>query len=245
MADLRYALRTLFKQPGFAAVVVITLALGIGASTAIFSVVNSVLLRPVPLRNSDRLQVIWGNFRALNIERLPARSSEYLEYSGQKEVFDSVAAYTHQNFNLSVGDEAERISGANISSNLFSMLETQPAIGRLYSSDEELEGRAVILSDAFWQRRFGGDRSIVNQTIMLDGDNYTVIGVMPAGFQFPHPSFSWAEPADLWLPLNPGNLFYAQNPGPYYLNVLARLAPGVTLEQARTHMNALAQRFER
>ncbi len=243
MVDLRYALRTLLKQPGFAAVVVITLALGIGAGTAIFSVVNAVLLRPIPLRNSDRLQVIWGNFRALNIERLPAKTAEYLDYAGQTQVFDSVGAYANNSFNFSGGAEPERIRGTTVSANLFSMLEMQPAAGRLFSSDEA--GHAVILSDAFWQRRFGGDRGVLNESISLDGESYTVIGVMPSEFQFPHPSFSWAEPADVWVPLNLRDVDQASRRGPYYLNILARLAPGVTLEQARTHMNALAQRFER
>ncbi|HEU4932223.1 MAG TPA: ABC transporter permease [Pyrinomonadaceae bacterium] len=242
MADLRYALRTLMKQPGFAAVVVITLALGIGASTAIFSVVNAVLLRPVPLRNSDRLQVIWGNFRALNIERLPAKAAEYLDYADQTQVFDSVAAYAEHSFNFSSGGEPERIRGTIVSGNLFPMLETQPSAGRLFTSDE---AHAVVLSNAFWQRRFGSDRAIINRNLVLDGENYTVIGVMPAGFQFPHASFSWAEPADVWVPLNVREIEPAGRRGPYYLNILARLAPGVTLEQARTHMDALAQRFER
>ena len=141
VADLRYALRTLFKQPGFAAVVVITLALGIGASTAIFSVVNAVLLRPIPLQNSDRLHVIWGNFRALNIERLPAKAAEYLDYAEQRQVFDSVAAYANHSYNFSAGGEPERIRGTIISANLFPMLEMQPAAGRLFTSDEDLEGR--------------------------------------------------------------------------------------------------------
>jgi len=240
VADLRYALRTLLKQPGFAAVVVITLALGIGASTAIFSVVNAVLLRPVPLRNSDRLQVIWGNFSALNIERLPAKSAEYRDYADQKQVFDSVAAYAEHSFNFSSGGEPERIRGSIISTNLFPMLETQPSRGRLFTTDE---AHAVVLSDTFWQRRFGSDRDIINRNITLDGESYTVIGVMPSGFQFPHASFSWAEPADVWVPLR--DVEEAGRRGPYYLNILARLAPGVTLEQARTHMNALAQRWER
>jgi putative ABC transport system permease protein len=223
-------------------VVVLTLALGIGASTAIFSVVNAVLLRPVPLHNSDRLTVIWGNFRALNIERLPARAAEYRDYADQKQVFDSVAAYAEHSFNFSSGGEAERIRGSVVSTNLYSMLETQPSLGRLFANDEE---HAVVLNEAFWQRRFGGDRSIINSNIVLDGENYTVIGVMPAGFQFPHPSFSWAEPADVWVPLNQRQVEQAGRRGPYYLNILARLAPGVTLEQARTHMNALGQRWER
>src|SRR5262249_28590882 len=127
--ELRFALRSLFKQPGFAAVVVITLALGIGASTAIFSVVNAVLLRPLPFPNSDRLQVVWGNFRSLNIERLRAKAAEYEDYAKQTEVFDSVAAYTNQSFNVSTGSEPERIRGAYVSANLFPMLEAQPATG--------------------------------------------------------------------------------------------------------------------
>lgn len=242
MNDLRYALRSLVKQPGFAAVVVLTLALGIGASTAIFSVVNAVLLRPIPLHNSDRLEVIWGNFRALNIERLPAKAAEYRDYADQKQVFDSVAAYAEHSFNFSSRGEPERIRGTIISTNLFSMLETQPSVGRLFANDEE---RAVVLNEAFWQRRFGGDRGIINSNIVLDGENYTVIGVMPAGFQFPHASFSWAEPADVWVPLNQSDIAQAGRRGPYYLNILALLAPGVTLEQARAHMNALAGTWER
>src|SRR5262245_65100176 len=112
MNDFRYALRNLFKQPGFAAVVVITLALGIGASTAVFSVVNAVLLRPLPFPNSDRLQVVWGNYRSLNIEHLRAKAVEYDDYRRQTEVFDQVAAYANQSFNLSIVSEAERVRGA-------------------------------------------------------------------------------------------------------------------------------------
>ena len=127
--DLRYALRTLLKQPGFAVVVVITLALGIGASTAIFSVVNAVLLRPLPFPNSDRLQVVWGNYRTLNIERLPAKAAEYEDYAKQTQVFDSVAAYANHSFNVSTGSEPERIRGAYVSASLFPMLEVQASAG--------------------------------------------------------------------------------------------------------------------
>lgn len=242
MTDLRYALRGVFKQPGFAAVVVITLALGIGASTAIFSVVNAVLLRPLPFPNSDRLQVVWGNYRALNIERLPAKAAEYDDYAKQTQVFDAVAAYSNQSFNVSSGGEPERIRGAVVSANLFPMLETQAATGRVFSAEDE---RVVVLSDGFWQRRFAGDRNVINQSITLDGESYTVVGVMPAGFQFPHPSFSRGEPADVWTPLRYTPDQVTTRRGPYFLNVLARLAPGVGLEQSRAHMNALAGRFER
>ncbi len=238
MNDLRYALRSLFKQPGFAAVVVVTLALGIGASTAIFSVVNAVLLRPLPFPHAERLQVVWGNYRSLNIERLRAKAAEYEDYAKQTEVFDAVAAYANHSFNMTV-TEPERIRGAYVSANLFPMLEAQPSAGRVFTTGEQ---NVVVLSDGFWQRRFAGDRGVINQTITLDSESYTVIGVMPAGFQFPHPSS--VEQPDVWVPLNyPADQVTKRN-GPYFLNVLARLKPGVTLEQSRTHMNALAQRFE-
>ena len=242
VSDLRYALRSLFKQPGFAAVVVITLALGIGASTAIFSVVNAVLLRPLPFANSERLQVVWGNYRALNIERLPAKAAEYEDYAKQTQVFDSVAAYSNHSFNVLSDGEPERIRGAYVSANLFPMLETQAATGRMFTTEEK---RAVVLSDGYWQRRFAGDPNVINQSITLDNESYIVVGVMPAGFQFPHPSFSWGEPADVWVPLAYAPDQVATRRGPYFLNVLARLAPGVTLEQSRAHMNAVGQRFER
>jgi putative ABC transport system permease protein len=232
------------KQPGFAAVVVITLALGIGASTAIFSVVNAVLLRPLPYASSNRLQVIWGNYRALNIQRLPAKAAEYDDYTKQTQMFDSVAAYSTRSFNLTTGSEPERIRGAYVSANLFPMLEAQPAAGRVFNSGEQ-QDRVVVLSDGFWQRRFAGNRSIINQSITLDNESYTVIGVMPPAFQFPHPSFQGSEPADIWVPLNYTGEQVTTRRGPYFLNVLARLAPGVTLAQARAHMDALAQRFER
>ncbi|HEX6717954.1 MAG TPA: ABC transporter permease [Pyrinomonadaceae bacterium] len=241
--DLRYALRGLLKQPGFAAVVVITLALGIGASTAIFSVVNAVLLRSLPFANSDRLQVVWGNYRSLNISRLPAKAAEYEDYAKQTDVFDAVAAYTNHSFNMSSGSEPERIRGAYVSASLFPMLEAQPVLGRVFTAEEQQQ--VVLLSDGFWQRHFAGDRSIINQSITLDNESYTVVGVMPRGFQFPHPSFVSGEPTDVWVPLAYTQEQVATRRGPYFLNVLARLKPGVTLEQARSHMNALGQRFER
>lgn len=240
--DLRFALRSLFKQPGFAGVVVITLALGIGASTAIFSVVNAVLLRPLPFPNSDRLHVIWGNYRTLNIQRLPAKAAEYEDYARQTQVFDSVAAYSNQSFNMSSGSEPERLRGAYVSANLFPMLEAQAAAGRVFTATEQ-QDRVVMLSDGFWQRRFAGDRNVINQSITLDNESYRVVGVMPSKFQFPHPS--WGDPADVWLPLNYTGEQVATRRGPYFLHVFGRLSPGVTLDRARSHMNALSQRFER
>src|SRR5215208_2951176 len=142
--DLRYTLRSLLKQPAFAAVVVITLALGIVASTAIFSVVNAVLLRPLPFPNSDRLQVVWGNYRTLNIQRLPAKAAEFYDYSKQNQIFDSVAGYTNHSFNTSSGSEPERIRGAYVTATLFPMLEAQPAAGRVLTEEDEQANRVVV-----------------------------------------------------------------------------------------------------
>ena len=240
LTDLRYALRSLFKQPGFAAVVVVTLALGIGASTAIFSVVNAVLLRPLPFAHAERLQMVWDNYRTLNIQRLPAKAAEYEDYAKQTGVFDAVAAYANHSFNVTSGPEPERVRGAYVTANLFPMLEVQPSAGRMFTSDEQ---RVAVLSDGFWQRRFGGDRGVINQRVTLDNESYTVIGVMPVGFQFPY--FSSSEPVDVWVPLSYAQDQVTTRRGPYFLNVLARLKAGVTLEQSRAHMNALAGRFER
>lgn len=244
ITDVRSALRSLLKQPGFTLVVVFTLALGIGATTTIFSLVNTVLLRPLPYRHSDRLQVIWGNFRSLNIERLPAKAAEYEDYARQTQVFDGVAAYANHSFNVSVSGEPERVSGAYVSANLFPLLEVTPVAGRTFTASDK-DSRLVVLSYGYWQRRFGGSTQIINQQLTLDNETYIVAGVTPAAFQFPHPSFRSSEPADLWALLSYSTEDVVNRRGPYFLTVLGRLAPGVTLEQARGAMDALGQRFER
>ena len=244
MSDLRYALRSLIKQPGFAAVVIVTLTLGIAGATTIFSVVNTVLLRPLPYAHADRLQVIWGNYRGLNIERLPAKAAEYEDYAQQTQVFDSVAAYANHSFNVSAGGEPERVGGAYVSGNLFPMLETTAIAGRSFTPADK-DSRVALLSYGYWQRRFGGSPQIINQQIQLDNESYTVVGVMPAAFQFPYPGFRGSGPADLWALLSYPTEDVVNRRGPYYLTVLGRLAPGTTLGQARSHMDALGQRFER
>ena len=242
--DLRYALRSLLKQPGFALVVVFTLALGIGGTTTIFSVVNSVLFRPLPYPHSERLEVIWGNYRQLNIERLPAKAAEYEDYARETQVFDAVAAYANHSFNVSAGGEPERVTGAHVSSNLFPLLEATPVVGRLFGEAEK-DSHVVVLSYGYWQRRFGGSPAILNQQISLDNESYTVVGVMPEAFQFPHPGLRGSEPADLWTPLSYSTDDVVNRRGPYFLVVFGRLAPGVGLEQARAQMDAVGARFER
>lgn len=244
LKDIRQGLRNLFKHSTFTAVCVATLALGIGATTGMFSVINTVLLRPLPYAHSDRLLVIWGNYRTLNIERLRAKAAEYEDYAKQTQVFDTVAAFTNNSFNVSASGEPERVSGAYVSANLFPMLEATPLMGRTFAADDA-GLRVAILSYGYWQTRFGGSQQIFNQRLLLDNESYTIVGVMPQSFSFPHASLRGSEPADLWVPLAYRGEDVASRRGPYFLNVIGRLAPGVALEQARSQMDALGQRFER
>lgn len=246
MNDIRYGIRTLRKYPGFSLIVVMVLALGIGANSAIFTVVNGVLLRPLPYRDSDQLVMIWGNFLKLNIERLPAKAAEYEDYRAQSQIFEQVAAFESLSLNLIGEEQAERITAARVSANLFSMLGAEVEQGRGIATEENQTGRdqVVVLSQGFWQSHLSGRADAIGQTLKLNDRDYTVIGVMPANFQFPHASFPFAEPADLWVPLVYPTEQVAQRQGPYYLNVVSRLKADVTLSQARAHMNALGQRFE-
>ena len=244
LKDIHHAFRSLVKHSAFTVVCVVTLALGIGATTGMFSVINSVLLRPLPYAHSDRLAVIWGNYRGLNIERLPAKAAEYEEYAKQTQVFDTVAAFANHSFNVSTGGEPERVRAAYVSANLFPMLEATPLAGRSFAGDEA-GARVVVLSFGYWQTRFGGSSGILNQQLLLDNESYTIVGVMPQSFSFPHASLRRSEPADLWVPLAYTGEDVASRRGPYFLNVIGRLGPGVTLEQARSQMDALGQRFER
>jgi len=242
--DIRNGIRSLWKQPGFSFIVITVLALGIGANTAIFSVVNGVLLRPLPYRNSDQLVMIWGNFLKLNIERLAAKPAEYEDYRAQGQIFEQVAAFESLSLNLSGEAQAERITGARVTTNLFSMLGAQAEQGRGFSPGENQAGdRVVVLSHGFWRSHFSGASSI-GQTLRLDDQDYTVIGVMPDHFQFPHASLSFTEPADLYIPLVYSTEQVAGRQGPYFLQVISRLKPGVTLSQARAAMNVLGERFE-
>jgi putative ABC transport system permease protein len=240
--DIRQGLRSLLKHPGFTAVCIVTLALGIGATTGMFSVTNTVLLKPLPYAHSDRLAVIWGNYRALNIERLPAKAAEYEDYAKETQAFDAVAAFSNASFNVSAAGEPERIRAAYVSPNLFSMLEATPIAGRTFGAND---ARVVVLSYGYWQTHFGGSQQVINQRLLLDNENYTVVGVMPPSFSFPHAGFRGSEPAEMWAPLSYAGDDVTARRGPYFLNVIGRLAPGVTLEQARSRMDTLGRRFER
>jgi putative ABC transport system permease protein len=235
LRDARYAVRVLAKRPGFVAVAVITLALGIGANTAIFSVVNAVLIRPLPYEGSHELVQIWGTLPQLDIA--PMSPANFLEWREQNRGFERIAAYTGQNFNLSGVDEPERIRAARVSADLFELLRARPALGRAFMPEEDQHGshRVVILSHALWQRRFGGNPGIVGQTLTLNDQSYAVVGVMPPNFSFPRTT------TEMWTPIafSPAERATRDT---NYISVIARLKPGVTLEQARSEMEALARR---
>lgn len=239
--DLRYGARMLSRRPGFTLIAIITLALGIGANTAIFSVVNSVLLSPLPYKEPDRLIRVYEKRLALGRTRNVASAPDFLDWRAQNQVFENMAAWTGWGANLSTGTgEPVRVIGAAITADLFPTLGVEPQLGRTFSQEEDSpasKGPVVIISHGLWQRYLGGDREIIDKTISLNGRAVTVVGVMPQGFGFPH-----AE-SDVWAPigLNPAD---QGNRGSHFLDVLARLKPGVTIEQAQTEMNAIGARLE-
>ena len=243
--DLRYGARRLRKQPLFTFVAVLTLALGIGANTAIFSVVNAVLLRPLPYAQSERLVTLWGNYQKLNITRLPAKAGEYRDYRDETQSFAEVAAATSLTYSLTGSGAPERLAGASVTANLFATLGAQVAQGRGFTSTDEQPGNApvVILSHGCWRQRFGGAADVVGKTLRLNGQPYNVIGVMPAGFQYPHASLPYGAPAELWTPLVFTPEQSAERGGGYFLTVIARLKSDVTLPQARAELTALGQGF--
>src|SRR5215468_6257692 len=241
--DLRYGARMLLKNPGFTTIAVLTLALGIGANTAIFTVVDAALLRGLPYKDSDRLVQVWESRRIGEIKRLDASYPDYLDWGQATEVIDGISGYTgwDGSFTLTGRAEPERIEGARVTASFFSVLGVRPILGRAFLPDEErpqAEG-TVILSYGLWQRRFGADPNIVGQRLTLDGGGYTVLGVLPRSFQF-----APMGKAQLWVPLRPtsGQLNRRYM---HWLDVIARLKPGVSMTQAQARMNEIGARIER
>jgi putative ABC transport system permease protein len=234
--DLRYGLRMLVKNPGFTAVAVLTLALGIGANTAIFSVVNAVLLRPYPYKNQDR--VMWLSMKTPTTRYFSIAPANYLDWQKQNTVFEQLEACNGRDYNLIGDGNPERLRGMLITHGFFSMLGLRPQLGRDFYPDEDKLGHnnVVIISHEFWQRRFGADSKIINRTINLDDQQVTVIGVMPPsrGLRF--------RDNEIWAPIA-FTAEQAQNRKGRIINVMGRLKPGVTIEQARTEMSAIGDRL--
>src|SRR5690349_2422695 len=186
--DLRYGLRTLLKKPSFALVAVTTLALGIGANTAIFSVVNAVLLRPLPFKDQDRVVVAWNRgAEAAGGDRTPLAVTDLLDWRTQSKSFENVSAYQQRYFNYTGGDSPERVRGAGVAADFFETLGVQPLLGRTFHPDEEKPGavRVAVISEGFWRKYFAGDPGVLDRTIKLNDAAFNIVGVMPAGLNFP------------------------------------------------------------
>jgi putative ABC transport system permease protein len=237
--DLRYGARMLVKKPGFTFVAVSTLALGIGANTAIFSIVNTVLFRPLPYSESERL--VWLSERGPNFPTMSISYPNFTDWRAQQKVFEHLGVYNYGSYNLTGRGEPQRLDGVRISADGFAALRAQAAVGRVFNNDEDKPGAppVVVLGHGVWLSRFGGDAGIVNQSITLDGRAYTVIGVMPADFAFPGRVAIWT-PVGL-LSSEQGYQNRDNHPG---LMGVARLKPGVTLDEARSDMDAIAARLE-
>ena len=242
MKDIAYSIRVLTKHPGFTAIVIVTLALGIGASTAIFSVVNSVVLRRLPYPTADRIVAI----QELNRQGRQGQVTgpNFLDWRAQNTVFEHLAAIKRTNVNLTVADQAERIDLAQTSANFFDVFGVGPQQGRLFVAGDEQAGHApvVVLSDALWRRRFAADPGVVGRQVTLDGSTYTVIGITPAGFQYPNKTEAWLPPLKLAPEVNPG-IEPTERRGMGYLYAVASLKPGVTVDQAASEMETITARL--
>src|SRR5882757_6530057 len=240
--DIRFSVRQLRKSLGFTAVAMITLALGIGANTAIFSVVNGVLLRPLGFKDADRLVRVWHVPPAKSFPGMTTFSvsaANYLDWERQNQVFEGMSIYSFRGFILTGSDKPEQVDACSASSGFFSTLGVQPMLGRVFTSEEDQPGRSklVVLSHRLWQEHFGSNPAIVGQNIMLDGQSYLVSGVMPASFQFP-------DFAQMWTPMAWTDKERAVR-GEHHSVVVARLKPGVDLKQAQAAMNTISSRLEK
>jgi len=245
LQDVKYTVGMLAKRPGFTVVAALTLALGVGANTAIFSVVEAVLLHPLPYRHADRAVILWEN------NRLSARSHNvlnpmnFLDWRDQAKSFDGMAAFIDQRYNLTGAGDPEEVPAQLATSNLFGLLGVDAALGRTFTPEDGKAGREdiAVLSDGLWRRRFGASRDIVGRVLQLNGKSVTVIGVMPPDFKwFVKENSLTGKPAEIWRPL----IFsedMRQRRG-RYLSAVARLAPGVSAEQAQAEMNTIADRLE-
>jgi predicted permease len=248
LKEIRYALRSLLKHPGFTAIAVITLALGIGANTAMFSVINAVLLRPLPYHEPDRLVTIWEESPQRGMYQMPVSLANLGDWIAQNHSFEQISAYTFTNLNLTGAGEPARLLAVRSSANLFSLVGAAPLLGRPFLTEEDKEGanHVVILGHALWQKHFGSDSAIVGRSLTLNNQSYTVVGVMSSNFQFPV-GFGYLgkvlnDPVDLYVPIAASN--NETRRGNYSFFAIGRLKPGVPIDQARAEMTTIEGRLE-
>jgi putative ABC transport system permease protein len=242
--DLRFGLRVLRRNPGFTFVAILTLALGIGANTAIFSVVNAVLLQGLPYKDSGKLVFVWSTMISQGVPISGASAPDFRAWRERNHVFTGMVAGAPGTYNVAVqNQEPARVNGAGISPEMFSLLGVKAFLGRTFVPDDETWGKhkVVLLSYGFWQDKFGSDRNVLNHTVHVNGEEYTIVGVMPRGMPF----FDDLPPANLFVPLAfaPGDSMNTRNN--HYLNVVARLKPGVSVAQAQAEMTGVAAQLEK
>src|SRR5262245_41798454 len=236
--DVRLSFRSIARLPGFSAVAVLTLALGIGVNTAVFSVVNGVILRPMPY--ADPGQLVWIHDGVTQSDRVgwAACVADFLLWQSRSRSFAQLAAYTPNSFNLTGNGEAEQLTGAGVTAQFFDVLGVRPLLGRTFTAGEDQPGvpLTAVISERLWRRRFGSDPQVIGRTIVLNGRQGTVIGIMPSAFRFRDST------ADIWsiFTLNPPN-----RRGPFFLRGVGRLRPGVSLEQVNAELSALGREVER
>ena len=237
MQDVRYGLRMIAKTPGISAIAIIALALGIGANTAIFSVVNAVLLKPLPFKQPEQLVMVWENATHLGFPKDTPSPANFLDWREQNHVFSGMAALTSRSFNLTGVGEPERLDGRRVSANLFDLLGVRPLLGRTFLAEEDKPGtKVVVMSEGLWRRRFGADPGIIGRAVTLSGESYTVIGVLPQTVPLPDQENTRDQ---LWVPIAFPNEEAASR-GSHYLEVMARIKPGITLKQAQADMETVA-----
>jgi predicted permease len=238
--DLRYALRTLVKNPAFTSIAIVAIALGIGANSAIFSVVNSVLLRPLPFKNPEQLVMVWENAAHLGFPKNTPSPPNFIDWQRQNTVFSGMAAMVERSFNLTGVGEPERLDGRRVSPNLFDVLGVPALLGRTFvPADDRAGTHVVLLSYSLWQRRFGSEPSIIGRTVTLNGESYTVIGVMPRSVHLPGYG-NWQD--KLWVPIAFTNE-EATERGNHFLEVIGRIKPGIALKRAQAEMETIAARL--
>lgn len=249
LSDIKVALRGLAKSPGFTAIAIVTLALAIGANTAVLSLVNSLLIRPLPYKSPAQLVLIWEQFANQGLERIPVSAPEFLDYEKDLRSYESIAAFDYVDLNLTGGDTPERVQGSVVSPGLFPLLGISPIRGRTFQPNESEAGRddVIVMSERLWQRRFNSDPAILNSKIILNGRSYTVVGIMPASFEFPIPLFGlqgnqFAGRADIWKPISFTEDELKERGARSY-GVIARLRSGVSVKQAQAELGTIASNW--
>ncbi|HEV2498066.1 MAG TPA: ABC transporter permease [Terriglobia bacterium] len=241
--DIKYTLRLLAKNPGFTAIAVIVLALGIGANTAIFSVVDAVVLQPLPIHQPGRVVAVHDQFTQLGLPSIGVSAPDFVDISRMTDIFANTAAITNQNFDLTGAGQPEHLVGFRVSGGYFPLVGVKPILGRWFLPSEDKPGAShvAVITENLWQGAFGSDPKLIGKSITLDGENYTVVGVMPSSFQLPYMA------PDLWTPLalTPAQLDPVKERDHQWLSMAGRLRPGVTVAQAQTAMNGMARRLMR